>query len=82
MTDWFHTPVAEVSSAAHHTRGPPTADNILINGTMTSAYGGQRPVTMLTPGKTHRLRLMNTGINNWIHASLDNHTFTVIAADF
>ena len=49
---------------------------------MTSEYGGQKPETTLTSGKTHRLRLVNTGINNWIHASLDNHTFTVIAADF
>ncbi|CAI6336413.1 unnamed protein product [Periconia digitata] len=83
MTDWFHSPIFTVNSAAHHeAHGPPIADNILINGTMTSPYGGAKPETTLTPGKTHRLRLVNTGINNWIHASLDNHTFTVIAADF
>jgi len=49
---------------------------------MTSTYGGKYAVTNLTPGKTHRLRLANTGINNWVHVSLDKHEFTVIAADF
>jgi FtsP/CotA-like multicopper oxidase with cupredoxin domain len=55
---------------------------MLVNGTMTSPYGGNYAVTKLTPGKTHRLRLANTGINSWVHVSLDKHVFTVIAADF
>lgn len=82
ITDWFHTPIFTVNAAALHANGPPIADNILINGTMTSASGGQYAVTTLTPGKTHLLRLVNTGINNYIHVGLDGHKFTVISSDF
>jgi FtsP/CotA-like multicopper oxidase with cupredoxin domain len=82
ITDWFHTPVFVVNAASLHSNGPPTADNILINGSMTSSYGGEYAVTTLTPGKLHLLRLANVGINNYLHVSLDNHPFTVIGADF
>lgn len=82
ITDWFHAPIFTVNAAALHASGPPTADNILINGTMTSASGGKYAVTTLTPGKTHLLRLINTGINNYLHVGIDGHPFIVIAADF
>ncbi|KAF2683845.1 multicopper oxidase [Lentithecium fluviatile CBS 122367] len=82
FTDWYYAPVFTLNAVALHARGPPTADNMLINGSMTSSYGGKYAVTTLTPGKTHRLRLANTGINSWVHVSLDGHDFTVIAADF
>ena len=49
---------------------------------MTSASGGKYSVTTLEHGKKHLLRFVNTGINNWIHVSLDQHPFTVVSADF
>ncbi|KAF2010981.1 multicopper oxidase [Aaosphaeria arxii CBS 175.79] len=82
FTDWFHTPIFTVNAAALHATGPPIADNVLVNGTMTSGSGGSYAVTNLQPGKKHLLRLVNTGINNWIHVGLQGHEFTVIAADF
>jgi FtsP/CotA-like multicopper oxidase with cupredoxin domain len=82
ITDWFHAPIFTVNSAALHATGPPTADNILVNGSMTSSSGGKYAVTTLTPGKTHLLRIINVGTNNWIHAALDGHKFTVVSADF
>jgi FtsP/CotA-like multicopper oxidase with cupredoxin domain len=82
ITDWFHAPIFTVNAASLHATGPPTADNVLVNGSMTSASGGKYAVTTLTPGKTHLLRIINVGINNWIHAALDGHKFTVISADF
>lgn len=82
MTDWFHTPFFTVNAEALHAGGPPTADNVLINGSMTSSAGGKYATTTLTPGKKHLLRLANTGINNFLHVSLDGHPFTVIASDF
>ena len=82
FTDWFHTPIFTVNAANYHAAGPPTADNVLINGSMTSAAGGQYAETTLTPGKLHLLRLVNTGINNYIHVGLDGHKFNVVAADF
>ncbi|KAH7128332.1 laccase [Dendryphion nanum] len=82
FTDWFHMPIFTVNAAALHATGPPIANNILINGTMTSASGGKYAVTTLQHGKKHLLRLVNMGINNYIHVGLDGHDFTVIAADF
>lgn len=43
---------------------------------------GSYSVTTLTPGKKHRLRLINTAAQNNFMVSLDKHNFTVIAADF
>lgn len=82
FTDWFHATTFTVNQATLHAKGPPTADNLLVNGSMTSTAGGQYAVTTLTPGKTHLLRLVNMGINNWVHVGIDGHPFTVIAADF
>ncbi|KAF2492158.1 hypothetical protein BU16DRAFT_105279 [Lophium mytilinum] len=82
ITDWFHTPAFTVNAAALHAGGPPTSDNILVNGSMTSSSGGAYAKTTLTPGKKHLLRIVNTGINQFLHVSLDSHPFTVIAADF
>lgn len=82
ISDWFHTSAFTLNAVALHSTGSPTADNVLINGTMISAAGGEYAETILTPGKLHLLRLINTGINNYVHVALDNHPFTVIAADF
>ena len=35
-----------------------------------------------TPGKTHRLRLINSGAEGQVRFSIDNHTLEVIATDF
>jgi FtsP/CotA-like multicopper oxidase with cupredoxin domain len=53
-----------------------------VNGTMTSSFGGKYAETTLTPGKSHLLRIINVGINNWNHVGLDGHKFTVVSADF
>lgn len=55
---------------------------MLVNGTMVSDFGGSYSVTTLQPNKTHLLRLMNNGVNNWVNVGLDGHPFTVIASDF
>lgn len=72
-----------------------TSDNNLINGKnnfdCTSVAAGD--TTPCTPnaslakfkfqqGKTHRLRLINSGADGIQQFSIDNHTMTVIAADF
>jgi len=82
LTDWFHATTFTANAAAVHANGPPTADNVLVNGTMTSPVGGAYAETVLTPGKAHLLRLMNVGINNYFHVGLDGHEFQVISADF
>lgn len=49
---------------------------------MTSVSGGKYAVTTLKKNKKHLLRLVNTGINNYVHVSLDGHPFEVVSADF
>ncbi|KAF2744007.1 multicopper oxidase [Sporormia fimetaria CBS 119925] len=84
--DWFYRPIFDVNREALHVTGPeevPKADNLLINGTMKTKEGGHKYAeTTLKPGKRHLLRLINTGVNNHVHVSLDDHTLEVIAADF
>lgn len=83
ITDWYYPTVNLHASRAEHFNGnPPEADNALINGTMTSPEGGQYARTTLTAGKRHRLRLVNTAVDNHFVVSFDNHQMEVIAADF
>lgn len=79
MTDWFHKPITDI--IAGPLQGPPVADNILVNGSGVFNGGGQYSVTTLWPGRKHKLRIMNTGINNFFNVALDGHEFLVVAAD-
>jgi laccase len=83
VTDWYYETIDVKQAIAQHTNGlPPEADNGLVNGTMTSVYGGSHFVSNLTEGKRHRIRLMNTAVDNHFVVSFDSHTMEVIAADF
>jgi FtsP/CotA-like multicopper oxidase with cupredoxin domain len=80
LSDWFHEPAFEI--LASRPAAPPTSQNILVNGTGVYGGSGKYGSTTLTPGKKHLVRIVNTGINNYIHVSLDGHPFTVISNDF
>ena len=87
INDWYHRPAFELGpliQTGGFPRGPPPADNILINGTNVNANGtqGQYSRTTITKGKKYRLRLINTSTNDNFKISLDGHNFTVITADF
>ncbi|KAI1379954.1 putative multicopper oxidase [Hypoxylon crocopeplum] len=97
VSDWWHNDyfkVVEEIMAPGFT-GRTYSDNNLINGKMnfdcsTVASGDQTPCTNnaglskfnFQPGKTHRLRLMNTGAEGTQRISIDEHNMTVIAYDF
>jgi FtsP/CotA-like multicopper oxidase with cupredoxin domain len=49
---------------------------------MTFNETGKHYTAVLQPGKRYLLRLANTGINNYVHVTLDGHLLEVIAADF
>ncbi|KAK5129687.1 hypothetical protein LTR08_002979 [Meristemomyces frigidus] len=83
ITDWYYSPVMLHSALAEHANAlPPEADNGLVNGTMTSNSGGQYYVTTLTSGKKHRVRLVNTAVDNHFVVSFDSHEMQVISSDF
>lgn len=86
MMDWYYITAFQAGARAFNFGlggAPPTGDNILINGTNKNAQGGgaYNRVT-LTPGKKHRLRLINTAVDTGFRVSLDGHPFQVIAHDF
>jgi FtsP/CotA-like multicopper oxidase with cupredoxin domain len=88
ITDWYSsTTVFEFNQRANISlqqgRGPPPGENILINGTSQNAQGGgQYDQVTLTPGKKHRLRLINTSVEAALRVTLDGHPFQVITSDF
>lgn len=82
LNDFFYTDSFTLYDQAKVAQGPPTADNILIGGKMTSKEGGSYSTYKLTPGKKHLVRFINVGTNNYLHVGLDGHQFQVVAADF
>ncbi|EGS22488.1 uncharacterized protein CTHT_0020300 [Thermochaetoides thermophila DSM 1495] len=82
LVDYYYKSADEL---VHHTQsnGPPFSDNVLFNGTGVhpqTGHGQYAKVT-LTPGKRHRLRIINMSTENHFQVSLVGHQFTVIAAD-
>lgn len=63
---------------------PPPSDNLLFNGKNVSPDGatGEYSRLSFTPGKTHRLRLINPSAEHHYQVSLVNHQMTVISTDF
>ncbi|KXX80824.1 Laccase-2 [Madurella mycetomatis] len=63
---------------------PPPSDNIFINGTNInpSGPGGSYAKVVLTPGRRHRLRLINPSVDNTFTVSIVGHSMTIIANDF
>ncbi|KAK4120739.1 multicopper oxidase [Parathielavia appendiculata] len=82
LMDYYYKSADEL---VHFTmnNGPPFSDNVLFNGTAKhpTTGAGQYANVTLTPGKRHRLRIINTSTENHFQVSLVNHTMTVIAAD-
>ncbi|KAK3942595.1 laccase-2 [Diplogelasinospora grovesii] len=63
---------------------PPPSDNVFFNGTNINPFGpgGAYAKVVLTPGKRHRLRLINPSIENTFTVSIVGHDMTIIANDF
>ena len=82
VTDYYYNTSDQLVEYTKN-NGPPPSDNVLFNGTNvhpTSGAGQYASVT-LTPGKRHRLRIINTSVENHFVFSLVGHSMTIIAAD-
>lgn len=83
LTDWYYITAFQAGIRAAAGGAPPQGNNILVNGKNKNANGGGAyHVTTLTPGRKHRLRIINTSIDTQLRVSLDGHQFQVIANDF
>lgn len=95
LSDWYHTSYLTIVQGVVGTNAAltrPKSDNNLINGKMdfdcTTAPAGSQCVPQagiskfnFTTGKTHRIRLVNAGVEGLQRFSIDNHTMTVVAND-
>jgi FtsP/CotA-like multicopper oxidase with cupredoxin domain len=86
ITDYYYDTADFLQRKAELSRNgpPPPSNNILFNGTNVSPSGpskGEFSRVSLQPGKKHRLRLINTSVDNGFTVSLVGHKFTVIATD-
>jgi FtsP/CotA-like multicopper oxidase with cupredoxin domain len=65
---------------------PKPSDNALFNGMNTfnnsGVITGSKFEMKFTPGKKHRIRLVNMATDAHFKFSVDNHKITVMAADF
>lgn len=85
LSDWSHETSDALYSYAQ-TKGPPTLENGLINGTNTYTSDdttvGSRFETTFDSGTKYLLRIVNTAIDTHFKFMIDDHTLTVIATDF
>ena len=82
VTDWFHE-TAESLYASQLQLGPPgPSDTGLINGMNEFNGSGKYSQITFTPGKKHRIRLINTSTNTHFKFWIDEHIMAVMAADF
>lgn len=81
--DWYYKTADELVVFTE-SNPPPASDNVLFNGTninpLNPSQGKYANVT-LTKGKRHRLRLINTSVENNFQVSLVGHQFNIIATD-
>ncbi|KAL2129208.1 hypothetical protein VTI74DRAFT_8087 [Chaetomium olivicolor] len=97
LSDWYHKEYFDIIKEMLAPNGSPRvlSDNNLINGKMhfdcsTVAPNDTTPCHnnaglskfKFQTGRTHRLRLINTGADGVQRFSIDEHTLTVIAEDF
>ncbi|KAG9583879.1 laccase precursor, partial [Aureobasidium melanogenum] len=86
MMDWYYQNADVVNALAlinaQKGSGAPPSNTLLLNGTNNNGPGGKYQSVALTKGKKHRLRIINTSVDSHMMVKLDNHPFTIIAADF
>ncbi|KAK3312917.1 laccase-1 [Apodospora peruviana] len=82
ITDYYYRTADELVLFTEN-NGAPFSDNVLFNGTNVhpvTGVGKYANVT-LTPGKRHRLRLINPSTENHFQLSLVGHDMTIISSD-
>lgn len=93
ISDWYYGSVDQLLSRVFDSKNPfipdnpgspPPSDNILFNGTNVNpnGSGGKYSKITLTQGRRHRLRFINTSVDNTYTISIVGHPMTVIQTDF
>lgn len=81
--DYYLKTADEIVVDTQHSPIPPFSDNVFFNGTNINPLGpgGAYSRVTLTPGKRHRLRLINPSAEHSYQVSIVGHNMTVIATD-
>jgi Multicopper oxidase len=93
ISDWYYGSADNLYARVNNPNNPfipgkpgstPPSDNLFFNGTNINpnGTGGSYAKVELTPGKRHRLRLINPSVDNSFTVSIVGHSMTVIANDF
>jgi FtsP/CotA-like multicopper oxidase with cupredoxin domain len=85
ITDWYYGTAFALNEVAQHSAiGPPSPNNILVNGTHINAANdnGKYARINVVKGKSYRIRLINTAVDSTFTVSFDGHPFTVMTSDF
>jgi len=77
ITDWFHTPASELFFAEEQPGPPLAGDTGLVNGKNVFNGSGEYYNIKFTPGKAHRIRLINPSTNTHFKFWIDQHPMTV-----
>ena len=84
VSDWFYTTAFQQDDlqfqALQSVQPGPPPDTLLINGT-NGLNSGTYQVNRVSPGKSYRLRFVNTAVDASIRVSIDNHQMQVITQD-
>jgi FtsP/CotA-like multicopper oxidase with cupredoxin domain len=84
ISDYYYRTADEILHDTLTRPGAPASDNVLFNGKNINPLGpgGEYAKLTLTPGRRHRLRLINPSVENNFHVSIVGHDMTVIQTDF
>ncbi|KAI0872421.1 multicopper oxidase-domain-containing protein [Hypoxylon argillaceum] len=83
INDYYLDTADDLVIETQHTPAPPLSDNVLFNAANINpaGKGGAYSRIVLTPGKRHRLRLINPSVEHNYQVSIVGHDMTVIATD-
>ncbi|KAK7755102.1 laccase, multicopper oxidase, benzenediol:oxygen oxidorectuctase [Diatrype stigma] len=83
ISDYYYPTAEELTQVVMATPGAPDSDNVLFNGKNINPLGegGEYSKLTFTPGKRHRLRLINPSVEHNYQVSIVDHDLTVIATD-
>lgn len=83
ISDYYYETAEELTEIVMATPGAPDSGNVLFNGKNINPLGegGEYSTLTLTPGKSHRLRLINPSVEHNYQVSIVDHDMTVIATD-
>ncbi|KAK1753358.1 putative laccase precursor [Echria macrotheca] len=92
VSDWYLAPIDQLAARVNNPNNPfipgfpgspPNSDNVLFNGKNINpaGSGGSYQKFVLTSGKKHLVRIINTSVHHAFTFTLVGHSFQIVATD-